>query len=153
MSKSRKKYVKRTKAAEKAVCTMLAMGLIPKRIAERPGMPSERQIYSWAAEIDSPFSREYARARAIGYTRLADEIIEISDDGSNDWMKAKGGYVVNREATERSKLRVDTRKWLLSKCLPKMFGDKLDVSAKHEAGDSFKQIWTALAQGHAMVAA
>lgn len=147
MKKPRKKHVKRTPAVEKAVLRFLAAGLLPPEIEKRPGMPSKRQIYAWAGDIDSAFSRDYTRARQTGYIRLADEILEISDDGTNDWMEARGGYVVNREATERSRLRVDTRKWLLSKALPKIWGDKLDVTNKHEAGDSFKAMWAALANG------
>jgi transposase-like protein len=62
---------------------------------------------------------------------LADELLEIADNGTNDWMKrfAKDGedlgWAVNGEHIARSRLRVDTRKWLLSKCLPKVFGDRI----------------------------
>ncbi len=61
---------------------------------------------------------------------MADETVEISDDGRNDWMERqseedKERYVLNGEHVQRSRLRVDTRKWLLSKALPKMFGDKI----------------------------
>lgn len=156
MSKSvKKKYVKRTRAAERAVLKFLAAGLRPSQIAQRPNMPSERQIYAWAADVDKPFSQEYARVRPIGYARFVDEIVDISDDSTNDWMTIKKGdfeqEVPNREVVERSKLRIETRKWILCKCLPKIYGDKLDVNAKHEAGDSFKQLWSALSSGQVPV--
>ena len=62
---------------------------------------------------------------------MADETLEISDDGTNDWMKDNEGYKVNGEHVARSRLRVDTRKWLLSKALPKIFGDKLTQSVQN----------------------
>ena len=57
---------------------------------------------------------------------LADEILAISDDGLNDTYTDDDGNV--RTATDvvaRSRLRVDSRKWMLSKMLPKVYGDKL----------------------------
>lgn len=79
------------------------------------------------------FSAQYARARDIGLDAMADEILEISDDGTNDWMEKEGRdgtthYVVNGEAMGRSRLRVDTRKWLLSKIAPKRYGDSLTLT-------------------------
>ena len=61
---------------------------------------------------------------------MGDEVLEIADDGSNDWMERDGRDVENSEAIARSRLRVDTRKWVLSRMLPKMYGDKqsLDLS-------------------------
>jgi len=80
---------------------------------------------------DRPNSAQYARARELGYLSMADEIIDISDDGLNDWIerrRADGSTetVVNHEHISRSKLRFDARRWLLSKCLPKIYGDRLE---------------------------
>jgi len=60
----------------------------------------------------------------------ADEIVEIADDGSNDWMqrRLKDGSdetVMDHEHVSRSRLRVDTKKWLLSKLAAKTYGDKV----------------------------
>lgn len=64
--------------------------------------------------------------------RFAEEILEISDDGTNDWMKRKVGDevidVVDHEHIQRSKLRVDSRKWLMSKIAPKRYGEKVAVT-------------------------
>ena len=40
------------------------------------------------------------------------------------------GWVLNGEHIQRSRLRVDTRKWYLSKLNPKKYGDKVDVTTK-----------------------
>jgi hypothetical protein len=67
---------------------------------------------------------------------MADEILEIADDSSNDTKTIhKGGNDIDIENTEwvnRSKLRVDSRKWLLSKMMPKKYGEKLDVTSLGE---------------------
>lgn len=69
---------------------------------------------------------------------MADETLEICDDGSNDWLERQGEdekrtYVLNGEHVQRSRLRVDTRKWLLSKALPKIYGDK--ITTEHSGPD------------------
>jgi len=102
-------------------------------ICKDDGMPSERTVRRWALDLEHPFSPKYTQAREIGYLKLADELLEIADNGSNDWMERNGeenaGWVANGEAIARSRLRVDTRKWLLSKCLPKVYGDKLELGS------------------------
>ena len=68
---------------------------------------------------------------------MADELLEIADDGSNDWMKRQHGadqsYAANGEHIQRSRLRLDARKWLLSKALLKIYGDKLPGRNQHRA--------------------
>jgi hypothetical protein len=64
---------------------------------------------------------------------MQEDILDISDESSNDFMTIQlpGGYekeVVNREAIERSKLRVETLKWLMGKMKAKKYGDKIDVT-------------------------
>src|SRR3990172_7086066 len=58
--------------------------------------------------------------------------MDISDDGTNDWMASNDpenpGYRVNGEHIARSRLRVDTRKWIASKLKPKKYGEKLDIA-------------------------
>ena len=84
------------------------------------------------------FSKQYARARETGYELMADEIVEIADDGTNDWMLRNGPdgateFAIDHEHVARFRLRLDTRKWLLSKALPKVYGDK--VQHANSAGD------------------
>jgi hypothetical protein len=74
------------------------------------------------------------RARLIGYRTMADELVEISD------RKAADAAAVNRD-----RLRVDTRKWLLSKALPKIYGDKLTAELTGKDGAPLEPQETALA--------
>lgn len=79
---------------------------------------------------DTQFSEQYARAMQIRVEMMADEIIQISDDSSNDLLLTEFGEKENKEFVNRSRLRVDTRKWLLSKMLPKKYGDNLEFYEK-----------------------
>jgi len=123
-----------TYTQEKAdrVCTYLAEGMTLREACRQDNMPPESTVRLWALDDRQGFAAHYARAREIGYHKMADELMEISDDGSNDWMERNGdetaGWQVNGEALGRSRLRVDTRKWMLSKTLPKIYGDKLDLN-------------------------
>jgi hypothetical protein len=62
---------------------------------------------------------------------MAEEILDIADDSSLDMaFTEEGKSFVDRENINRSRLRVDTRKWLLSKLVPKKWGDyiKSDIN-------------------------
>jgi hypothetical protein len=91
---------------------------------------------SFALDDNEGFAEKYSRAREIGYHSMADELLEIADDGSNDWMVRQHAgdqsYAANGEHIQRSSLRLDTCKWLLSKALPKIYGDKLPVETNIE---------------------
>ena len=70
----------------------------------------------------------YARAREDQQEHWADEIVEIADDATNDWVKrqTRSGEIetlVNSDNINRSRLRVDTRKWLMAKLMPRKYGD------------------------------
>jgi hypothetical protein len=62
--------------------------------------------------------------------RWAEEIVEIADDATNDWMDRKSGEhtiaVADTEHINRSRLRIDTRKWLMSKLAPKRYGERVE---------------------------
>jgi hypothetical protein len=108
------------------ICARLAAGETLRAIAKDEDMPPESTVRGWALEDREGFSAHYAKAREIGYMAMADETLEIADDGSNDTYKTdEGQEATNHDVIARSRLRVDTRKWLLSKALPKVFGDKI----------------------------
>ncbi|MGY3690527.1 hypothetical protein ACVIGA_000607 [Bradyrhizobium sp. USDA 3240] len=77
---------------------------------------------------DEAFKDQYARAMEHRNDAGTDEIINITDDASNDWWETKFGPKLNRDAAERSKLHVEARKWLMGKSQPKKYGDRVDVN-------------------------
>lgn len=112
------------------ICERLANGESLRQICAADDMPGRSTVFRWAAE-NVAFRDQYAVARAAQAEHMADELLDIADDGSNDWMErfySEGqslGWQVNGEHIQRSRLRVDSRKWLLSKLLPKKYGDAI----------------------------
>lgn len=109
----------------KAICEQLADGLTLREVCRQEGMPPESTVRRWVLDDRNGFAAQYAEARQLGYQAMADELLEIADDGRNDWIERRGEVMVNGEHVQRSRLRLDTRKWLLSKALPKVYGDKV----------------------------
>lgn len=127
-----------------AICERLAEGESLNAICKSEGLPSESTVRRWALDDEQGFATNYARAREVGYLRMADEITQIADDGANDtYTDEDGNERTNQDVIARSRLRVDTRKWLLSKMLPKVYGDKLELS-----GDPGKPLALVIASPH-----
>jgi hypothetical protein len=117
------------------ILELLAEGQSLKEICrENPCTPDDSTVRKWALDDVQGFAARYSRAREIGYHSMADEIFDIADDARNDWMDrhnsrtGESDRVPDNEHMNRSRLRVDTRKWFLSKVLPKIYGDKIAVT-------------------------
>lgn len=113
------------------ICERIALGSTLREICRDEAMPDRVTIYRWLERYDS-FRNRYARACEFRAENWADELIEISDDGSNDWMakldregRPTGFYALNKEAVMRSKLRVETRQWMMERAAPKKYGAKV----------------------------
>jgi hypothetical protein len=86
-----------------------------------------------AIEARQSFRDRYVRAHIDKADYLADEMVSIADDGTNDtYMGEDGTERTNHDVIARSKLRIDTRKWIAAKGQPKKYGDKLDVTSDGE---------------------
>ena len=93
-------------------------------------MPARSTIYEWIKRNTGNFSDRYADAVRVRADTIFDETLEIADDATNDYMTSVddingAAYKINGENIQRSRLRVDTRKWYLSKLVPKMYGEKI----------------------------
>lgn len=132
------------------ICALLADGLSLREICRMEGMPSKTTVMRWLHD-DAAFRDQYARAKEIGIEAIAEDILDIADDATNDWMErhdkdgGNAGWVFNGEAARRSQIRIDARKWLLTKLAPKKYGDK--VEATHEVGDSVTKIVREIVRG------
>lgn len=131
---------KRTPEIEDVILKGIADGESLRKVcAEAKIEPST--FFDWI-QADDGFHKRYARAKEIAAELMADEILNIADDSSEDEMfieaddeSGKGAKrVQNSEFINRSRLRVDSRKWLLSKLLPKKYGEKIGV--EHSASGS-----------------
>lgn len=117
-------------AVAQKICELIASGKTLKQIDEDPKLPSESTIMSWLSDgRHREFLEQYARAREAYADKLAAETLEIADDSSEDLRTdpKTGAEITDHEVVARSRLRVDTRKWLASKLAPKKYGDKVAV--------------------------
>ena len=110
-----------TSEIAEAVCQGMASGKSLREVCRGLEI-AESTVREWVIDDRDGFAAQYARARELQCEAMADEIREIADT-AND--------AVNIQA---ARLRVDTRKWLLSKVAPKRFGDKLAVGGAEDLG-------------------
>lgn len=116
------------------ICERMAKGESLRSICEADNMPAESTVRLWAVEDRDGFAAQYARARETQMDALAEDIIEIADDSGFDAHVVDGRAVVDGEAINRARLRVDARKWLMSKIAPKRYGDKMTMDGDLKIG-------------------
>lgn len=123
----------------------MAEGETLNEISRSENMPAPSTVRGWVMDDRDGFSARYARARELQAETWADEIVEISDNGLNDWVErtnqgGKAETVLDHEHVTRSRLRVDSRKWLLSKLRPGQYGDKLQHTGAGADGAILQRI-------------
>jgi hypothetical protein len=131
-------------AVAQHVCAELKAGRSLESICKDGGMPHVATFLDWVSEDPSGSGKDYAHAREIGYALLAEEIIKLSDK-TGEWVEVhktdsdgrplfdKAGQPImdrvhvplSADVIAHKRLQIDTRKWMLSKMLPKVYGDKL----------------------------
>lgn len=99
-------------------------------------MPGRSTVMRWISEDRNGFRDIYDTALKARAHLWAEQILDIADDASNDYMEHNDpdnpAYRKNGEWTSRSALRVESRKWLLSKLLPR-YSDRQQVD--HTSSD------------------
>lgn len=114
------------------ICERLADGESLREICLDDKMPARSTVFKWLSRVQV-FADQYACAREAQADAIFDDILEIADDGRNDWMERKDsedanlGWRENGEALRRSALRVDARKWMAGKLRPKKYSDKMII--------------------------
>ena len=111
------------------ICDLTAECATQQKIAEFIGV----SVMSMMGYVESlpEYVVMYTRARELQADRHFEDILAIADDATSDHITGADGVErINNEAVSRSKLRVETRKWVAGKMNSKKYGDKLDVDAK-----------------------
>ena len=106
------------------VCNKIESGMSLRKIFSSEDSPMSNTLFYRLIKENKELNERYARAKEIYADSIFDEIIEISDHSSEDHTPFTGGNVIQRD-----RLKVDARKWILSKLEPKKYGDKLDIDA------------------------
>lgn len=122
---------KRTPEVVQRVIDGLRKGTPLTIICEPDDMPCDDTVRNWA-DHDENLSRAIARAREVGFDRIALDALAIADEVSDkDSIETQHGEIPNKEWLMRSKLRVETRLKLLAKWDPKRYGEMI----KHAGAD------------------
>ena len=99
------------------ICRKVSEGQALLHVCEEDGFPAQPTVFRWLNEKEE-FRKKYARAREIQIERMALDALRIADDPNED--------------PQSRRVRVDTRKWILSKWAPKKYGEKLEVEQHGE---------------------
>lgn len=148
MKSKPKKPIEYTPEIGMMICEMIATSSksISALCATNPDFPNKSTIWEWRIK-HSEFERMYIISKQRQIEVIVDEMLDISDDSSLDTIEkeAKDGStyrVCNYEWIARSKLRLDTRRWLASKLCPKIYGDRVynenNITIRHE--DALKEL-------------
>lgn len=125
-----------TPALFTTICNRISAGESLRQVCRDPEMPHKSTVLRWLR--DKPELRDqYAAARDDLMEYWASDIIEIADDGSLDTIPGLNKYgdevmVANHANVQRDRLRIDARKWLLSKLAPRKYGDRMEVEHSGE---------------------
>ena len=107
-------------------------------------MPHEPQVYRWLTLHES-FRELYVRAREDQAHMLAEQIIAISDDNTRDtYLDDDGNEIVKHDHINRSRLRVESRKWYAAKLNAKVYGDKTSQEISGPEGGPVSVTWLPL---------
>lgn len=114
------------------ICARLANGESLRTVCKPDDMPDKATVFRWIRSQPG-FCDQYAKAKHESSDALVEEMLDIADDVSRDTVETDGGPRQNGEWIARSRLRVDTRKWIASKLKPKKYGEKLELAGDPSA--------------------
>ncbi len=120
---------KYSKALSDKICEKLSLGMSLRKVCLADDMPSLVTIFAWM-RIYPVFLKQYARAKEEGADAMFEEINEIADETLE--VIRKGAEKKSSAYAQAQRLRVDTRKWYMSKVKPKKYGEKLDLTSDNK---------------------
>jgi hypothetical protein len=114
------------------ICQRIINGESVKSILRDKDMPSTQTFWDWLKN-DKIKSNQYARAKEIMAERIFEDIILIADGTDDDiYVDENGIEQTNHNVIQRDRLRIDARKWNLSRMFPKKYGEKIDMTSGGE---------------------
>lgn len=144
------------------ICERIADGESLRSICRDEDKPSKSTVCRWLT-VHQSFQDQYAKAREAQADAIFDEMLDIADDASNDWMERRDadgeaiGWQINGDHVQRTRLRLDTRKWMAGKLRPKKYGEKIvnehsgpdggPIETKADPRDLAKAIAVVLSKG------
>jgi hypothetical protein len=118
------------------VCNMIADGSSLR--AAVANLKTHTSLFFVHLGKSTEAQERYTRAVNERTEGQIDEIIEIADDKSEDFIAGEHGISPNSTNVQRDRLRIDTRKWVASKMRPQKYGDALKVKHADHEGKELK---------------
>ena len=109
------------------ICSWLEAGKSLRQISKELGFSGNpAEISRWGNDPDGAhgFAQRYARAMVARWECMAEEVVDIADEAAP--VDALGH--IDTGWVQQQRLRSDNRKWLLSKALPRKYGDKVEAT-------------------------
>lgn len=125
-----KESVNKTPELLSSICERLASGESLRDICKSDGMPTETAVRKWAIKDPHGFGSQYAISRNMAMDAMEDDLLEIADA---ELPRLDNG-ATDSGAVNNKRVRIDTRKWIMSKIAPKRYGDKqsIELTGKDE---------------------
>ncbi|EHL31828.1 terminase small subunit-like protein [Legionella drancourtii] len=124
------------------ICNVIASTSKGTKVLCKENMhwPCQDTLFAWLKKYPE-FSEQYAQAKICQIELLIDEILEIADDESNDcFIDEDGKPVSNNSVVNRARLKIDTRKWLASKLVPKVYGNKIGIESDSSMSEELRKL-------------
>lgn len=124
--------VKYTKKVFDVLCKRISNGESLNKITKDKDMPDKETFYRWI-RLHEDLSTQYTLAKQDRADTYADEIVDIADNkGQDKYIDEDGNEKFDNEHINRTRLRIDARKWIASKLHPRNYGEwqKIDISGK-----------------------
>lgn len=119
-----------SKALAQRLLAHLADGKSLRAAAAAEGIGSD-VVHKWVRK-NKDFAEAYKAAREVGYTLLADDLLEAVNRAHDVACDPECGA----QRVAACRLEVDTKKWLLAKMLPKVYGDRTQMEISGPDGES-----------------
>lgn len=125
------------------ICERLLDGDSLRTICASEDMPARSTVMRWLG-LHKEFSDQYARTKQEQAEALADEIVDIADEEHLSLKLGEKGeaaiYVYDSTAVARNRLRVDARKWVAAKLLPKKYGERSQMELSGPNGGAVETV-------------
>lgn len=95
---------------------LIAAGLTVEKAAEQAGIDPPVIVYYWIVR-NPEFAQRYLEACQAKCMKWADQLVSLADECPADI-----------PSVAKCRQQIDVRKWMLSKIVPKVFGEKLQVN-------------------------
>jgi hypothetical protein len=107
------------------ICERLVDGQSLRQICEDKNMPARSTLFVWLQK-HKRFAREYTLAKWFQIECLLDDMLDMANDRSSDWVEREGPdgkkfRVFNPENLRRSELQIATHHWRISKLMLKRY--------------------------------